>query len=159
MKLKTLEKISRIDYETYIKLGTGTLVQRIENGASAGKSTIFDFVFCVIRELIPSILFSMFFIYKLNKKIMLVILAGYILVFLITKFLLKTLYFIKERILINEEKMNHYLIRCFMEMVTFRINKRFNFEISKAYSAKKEIVNSKVKMTLIHEAFLQYLHL
>lgn len=153
LKLKALEKISRIDYETYIKLGTGTLVQRIENGASAGKSIIFDFVFCVIRELIPSILFSMFFIYKLNKKIMLVILAGYILVFLITKFLLKTLYFIKERILINEEKMNHYLIRGFMEMVTFRINKRFNFEINKAYCAKREIVNSKVKMTLIHEAF------
>lgn len=153
LKLKTLEKISRIDYETYIKLGTGTLVQRIENGAQAGKGIIFNFVFCLIRELIPSVLFSLFFIYELNKKIMIVILSGYIVVFFITKFLLKTLYSIKERILINEEKMNHYLIRGFMEMVTFRINKRFNFEISKAYSAKKEIVNSKVKMTLIHEAF------
>ena len=153
LKLKTLEKISRIDYETYIKLGTGTLVQRIENGAQAGKGIIFNFVFCLIRELIPSVLFSLFFIYKLNKKIMIVILSGYIVVFFITKFLLKTLYSIKERILINEEKMNHYLIRGFMEMVTFRINKRFDFEISKAYSAKKEIVNSKVKMTLIHEAF------
>ena len=45
LKLTALKKISRIDYESYIKLGTGTLVQRIENGASAGKSIIFDFVF------------------------------------------------------------------------------------------------------------------
>ena len=49
--------------------------------------------------------------------------------------------------------MNHFLIRGFMEMVVFRINKRFSYEIEKATLAKKEIVSSKVKMKLIHEAF------
>lgn len=49
--------------------------------------------------------------------------------------------------------MNHYLVRGFMELVVFRMNKRFPYEIEKATKAKEEIVDSKVKMTLIHEAF------
>ncbi len=153
LKLRALKKISRIDYQAYQTTGTGKLVQRIENGAAAGKSVLFSFVFCLLRQLIPSIVFSMFFIYSINKKVMLIILAGYIVVFIITNLLLKVLYQIKEHILTNEEKMNHFLVRGFMEMVVFRINKRFGYEIKKAELAKKEIVNSKVKMTLIHEAF------
>lgn len=153
LKLKALKKISKIDYLMYQTMGTGKLVQRIENGALAGKSILFDFYFCLIRELIPSMLFSMVFIYQISRNIMYTILAGYIVVFIITNLLLKALYQIKERILNNEEKMNHYLIRGFMEMVVFRINKRFSYEIEKANESKKEIVSSKVKMTLIHEAF------
>ena len=153
LKLKALNKISRIDYQVYQSMGTGKLVQKIENGASAGKGVLFDFLFCLFRQLCPSILFSMFFIYSINKRVMLIILTGYIAVFFITNLLLKVLYQIKERILSNEEMMNHILVRGFMEMVVFRINKRFKHEIEKAELAKKEIVNSKVKMTLIHEAF------
>lgn len=153
LKLKALKKIRSIDYQIYQTMGTGKLVQRIENGATAGKGVLFDFAFCVLRELIPSIVFSMIFIYKINKPVMLTVLAGYIIVFIITNLLLKVLYQIKERILNNEEKMNHFLIRGFMEMVVFRINKRFSYEIEKATLAKKEIVSSKVKMKLIHEAF------
>ncbi|MBB2181439.1 ABC transporter ATP-binding protein [Lachnospiraceae bacterium MD1] len=153
LKLKALNKISRIDYQVYQSMGTGKLVQKIENGASAGKGVLFDFLFCLFRQLCPSILFSMIFIYSINKKVMLIILIGYIAVFFITNLLLKVLYQIKERILSNEEMMNHILVRGFMEMVVFRINKRFKHEIEKAELAKKEIVNSKVKMTLIHEAF------
>lgn len=153
LKLKALNKISRIDYQVYQSMGTGKLVQKIENGASAGKGVLFDFLFCLFRQLCPSILFSMIFIYSINKKVMLIILIGYIAVFFITNLLLKVLYQIKERILSNEEMMNRILVRGFMEMVVFRINKRFKHEIEKAELAKKEIVNSKVKMTLIHEAF------
>jgi ATP-binding cassette subfamily B protein len=40
-----------------------------------------------------------------------------------------------------------------MEMVVFRVNKRFKYEIEKATQSKVEIVSSKVKMKLIHEAF------
>lgn len=153
LKLKALKKISRIDYEAYETMGTGKLIQRIENGASAGKGILFDFYLCLIRELVPSIIFSMLFIYRISKTIMYSILAGYVVVFIITNLLLKALYKIKERILSSEEKMNHYLVRGFMEMVVFRINKRFSREIEKAAACKKEIVDSKVKMALIHEAF------
>lgn len=98
----------------------------------------------------------MIFIYRINKIIMWVILIGYIFIFIVTNLLLKRLYRIKEHILLNEEEMNHFLVRGFMEMVIFRINKRFNYEIEKAKFAEKEIVGSKVKMTLIHEAFLLF---
>lgn len=152
-KLKALSKMQRIAYEAYQLLGTGKLVQKIENGAEAGKSILFDYAFCLVRELIPSILFSMFFIYEIDKRIMLVILCGYVLVFLITNILLRLLYQIKEHILLNEEKLNHFLVRGFMELVVFRLNNRFQYEIKKANNAKNEIVNSKVKMKMIHEAF------
>lgn len=153
LKIKALSKMSSINYQDYQGLGTGQLVQRIENGASTGKNILFDYYFCLGRELIPSIIFSGIFIYQISRPIMGVILVGYGIVFMVTHVLLKALYQIKERILINEEKMNHYLVRGFMELVVFRMNKRFPYEIEKATKAKEEIVDSKVKMTLIHEAF------
>ncbi|MET1247167.1 ABC transporter ATP-binding protein [Sporolactobacillus sp. STCC-11] len=153
LKLIALRKISRIDYQAYQTIGTGKLIQRIENGASAGKGVVFDYAFTLIRDIIPSIMFSMIFIYAMNKAIMLAILLGYVFVFIITNLLLKVLYRIKERILTSEETLNHFLVRGFMEMVVFRLNKRFGYERAKAYDARNQIVAAKVKMTLIHEAF------
>lgn len=153
LKIKALKKISKIYYLEYQSIGYGKLIQRVENGASAGKSILFDYCLCLIRELIPSVIFSMIFIYSINRTIMYLILAGYIAVFIVTNLLLKVLYRIKNKILINEEKMNHYLVRGFLEMVVFRINVRFENEIKKAVKSRNVIVDSKVKMTLIHEAF------
>ena len=152
-KLLALRKISKMDYLAYQTIGTGKLVQRIENGATAGKNLLCSFWFCVIRELIPTIFFSIYFIWKINKTITYIILCGYIIVFIMTNLLLKGLYQIKERILTNEERMNHYLVRGFMELIVFRMERQFPREIKKATTAKREIVRSKVKMTMIHEAF------
>lgn len=74
-------------------------------------------------------------------------------VFLITNLLLKGLYQIKEKILTGEEELNHFLVRGFMEMPIFRMKHQFPNEIKKASGAKRVIVSSKVKMTMIHEAF------
>ncbi|PBF65343.1 ABC transporter ATP-binding protein [Clostridioides difficile] len=153
LKLKALEKMSKIDYLEYQKLGTGKLIQKIENGANAGRNIFFNFLLAVVRKIIPSILFSMIFIYRIDKTIMISVLIGYFIVFIITNLLIKALYKIKEHILINEERMNHFLVRGFVEMVVFRVNKRFKYEIRQSESAKKKIIDSKVKMTLIHEAF------
>jgi len=152
-KLLALKKISKINYLSYQKEGIGKLTQRIESGARAGKNLLYDFWFCVIRNLLPTIAFSMYFIWKMSKPITFAILGGYIIIFIITNVLLKVLYQIKERILTNEEQMNHYLVRGFMEMIVFRMEKQFPNEIRKASLAKKEIVRSKVKMNMIHEAF------
>ncbi|WP_201304688.1 hypothetical protein, partial [Escherichia coli] len=113
----------------------------------------FNFLLAVVRKIIPSILFSMIFIYRIDKTIMISVLIGYFIVFIITNLLIKALYQIKEHILINEERMNHFLVRGFVEMVVFRVNKRFKYEIRQSESAKKKIIDSKVKMTWIHEAF------
>lgn len=152
-KLLALRKISRTDYLEYQKIGTGMIVQRIENGADAGRNVVFHFWFSLIRQLIPTVLFSVYFIYKINRKVTYILLAGYVIVFIVTNVLLKFLYEIKERILDNEEKLNHYLIRGFMEMVIFRMERQFQNEIKKASSAKDKIVSAKVKMNMIHEAF------
>ena len=152
-KLLSLRKISTIDYAEYQKTGTGKLVQRIENGSSAGRNVVFHFWLRLIRDLIPTIVFSVYFIWKIDKKVTYVLFAGYILIFIITNILLKFLYKIKEKILNSEELFNHYLVRGFMEMPVFRMSKQFPNEIKKTNKAKEDIVSSKVKMNMIHEAF------
>lgn len=152
-KLKALRKMSIIDYKYYQSLGIGSLIQKIENGASAGRSIVFDFYFRLFRELIPGIVFSLIFIASIDKNIMIYIAIGYVFVFAITNILLKHLYKIKAHILNNEEIFNKYVIRGFMELVVFRTNKRFEYEIGKATNASEEIGKSKTKMKMIHEAF------
>lgn len=152
-KLGALEKISRIRYDAYQMLGTGKLVQRIESGAAAGRNILVDFYLRLIRELLPSIVFSMFFIWRLNPGIMAVLLAGYVVVFLVSNLLLRKLYEIKEKILNREEEFQHFLVRGFQEMVVFRMHRRFGEELLRAQQAKREIVDGKVKITMVHEAF------
>lgn len=153
LKTNAIRKVSVIDYLSYVKIGTGTLIQRIESGAAAGSNILFGFYMRLAGELLPDMLFSIAFIYVISPKAMSVILMGYVIVFIVTNLLLKALYKVKTSILINEEKFNHILVRGLMEMVVFRVNRRFEYEIRKAERACSEIVDSKVKMTLIHEAF------
>ena len=152
-KLLSLRKISTIDYTEYQKIGTGKLVQRIENGSTAGRNVLFNFWLCLIRDLLPTIVFSVYFILKIDKKVTYVLFVGYMLIFIITNILLKFLYKIKEKILNSEELLNHYLVRGFMEMLIFRMSKQFPNEIKKTNNAKESIVSAKVKMNMIHEAF------
>ena len=153
LKLLALYKTSRIDYLAYQSMGTGKLIQRVENGAMAGKNILCQFWFRIARELLPSALFSLFFIYRLNHVIACTVACGYLLVFFITNLLLKLLYRMKERVLDNEELLNHFLTRGFMEMVVFRLNRKFGAEIKKAEKARDQIVRSKIGISFIHEAF------
>ena len=152
-KLLSLRKISTIDYTEYQKIGTGKLVQRIENGSAAGRNVLFNFWLCLIRDLLPTIGFSIYFIWEIDEKVTYVLFVGYTVIFIITNILLKFLYKIKEKILNSEELFNHFLVRGFMEMLVFRMSKQFPSEIKKTRSAKENIVSSKVKMNMIHEAF------
>lgn len=69
-KFLSLRKISTIDYTEYQKIGTGKLVQRIENGSSAGRNVLFNFWLRLIRDLLPAIVFSVYFIWKIDKKLL-----------------------------------------------------------------------------------------
>jgi len=153
LKLLALRKVAVIDYLAYAKLGTGVLIQQIENGAAAGKAILFDFYLRLASELLPAMIFSIIFVFAINHMVMLAILVGYIVVFIVSNILLKALYKVKGNILVNEEKFNHFLVRGFMEMVVFRVNRRFVREIKKAEKASKEIISSTVKVTMVHEAF------
>ena len=101
-KLLSLRKISTIDYTEYQKIGTGKLVQRIENGSAAGRNVLFNFWLCLIRDLLPTIGFSIYFIWKIDEKVTYVLFVGYAFIFIITNILLKFLYKIKEKILNSE---------------------------------------------------------
>ena len=152
LKLAALRKISVVDYLSYTKLGTGTLIQRVENGASAGQN-ILSFYLRLVADSLPAMLFSIIFVFTINRVVTMAILFGYIIVFIVSNLLLKALYKVKENILVNEEKFNHFLVRGFMEMVVFRVNRRFVREIQKTEAASKEIISSTVKVRMVHEAF------
>jgi len=152
LKLAALRKLSVMDYLSYTKFGTGTLIQRIENGSQAGQS-ILGFYLRLAGDLLPGMIFSIVFVFTINRTVMVSILIGYILVFVISNLLLKALYKVKESILVNEEKFNHFLVRGFMEMVVFRVHRRFAKEIQKSEAASKEIISSAVKLRMVHEAF------
>ncbi len=152
-KLLALQKLERIDYSAYQRMGTGLLIQKTESGAQAGRGILFSFAFQVLRSTVPSITFGLWFIGRINPAVMVGIAAGYVLVFAVSNLLLKRLYKIKERILNNEEVLNRLLVRGFMELPVFRVNRRFRREMERAREAAGQIVSAKTKMNLIHEAF------
>ncbi len=152
-KLQALKKMKTIEYLEYQKIGTGILYERVEEGSNAASYNLINFYFKLIRYLIPTTLFSLIYIAKINIKLLLIILLGYLLVMIITKILLKKLYSIKEKVLVNSEILNKHLIRGFMELVVFRTNKKYDSEIKITDNGIKNIVDGKTKIKLVHEIF------
>lgn len=152
-KMCSFEKMETISYLNYEKRNTGELLQVIENGSNAGRSIVMDFYLRLICELIPKMLVSLYFIFFIDKKIIYLVITGYIFVFLITRVLFKYLYRIKEKILTNEEKFNRRFMRGFIEFITFRFNNRFRTEFVEINKEAKEITNKKIDLKMIHELF------
>lgn len=148
-----LKKIKKIDYLEYQKLGTGRLIQKVDDGALASRDIIVNFWLNVFRRLGPNALFSLLFIFNVRKNLLLFVLLGYVIVIIVSNVLLKKLYSLKERILDNQELLNKHLVRGFMELVVFRTNKKFDTEIEITKKGIKEIVDSKTKIKLVHEIF------
>lgn len=124
-KLQSLRKMKTIDYLEYQKIGTGRLSQRVEDGATASRDIMVDFWLKILRWLLPTALFSLVFIYRVKKEYVLFVLGGYVVVILVSNIILKKLYKLKEKILVNQELLNKHLIRGFMELVVFRTNKKY----------------------------------
>ena len=152
-KLQSLKKMKSIDYLEYQKIGTGKLAQKVEDGATAFRDIMIDFWLKLFRWLIPTAFFSLLFIYRVKKEYVLFVLAGYLLVIIISNVLLKKLYKLKEKILLNQESLNKHLIRGFMELVVFRTNKKYDSEIKITKEGIKNIVDAKTKIKLVHEIF------
>ena len=152
-KLAALRKMKAIDYLKYQELGTGLLTQRVEDGATASTSVMIDFYLKIARWLLPTAAFSLFFIYNVEKKLVLFVLLGYVVVILISNLILKKLYALKEKILVNQETLNRHLVRGFMELVVFRTNKKYDTEIQITKDGIKNITDAKTKIKLVHEMF------
>ena len=152
-KLQSLKKMKTIDYLEYQKIGTGRLTQKVEDGATASRDILVDFWLKIFRWLLPTALFSLIFIFRVKKELVLFVFFGYIIVILISNFILKKLYNLKEKILTNQEYLNKHLVRGFMELVIFRTNKKYDTEIKLTKEEIKNITDSKTKIKLVHEMF------
>lgn len=153
LKLASLSRISRMDYLAYRNLGTGELIQTIDNGAQAGSGIVYGFYLRIFHELLPAMLFSMLFIGLYSPTILIVVAGGYLAVFVLTRLLLRYLYAVKESMLANQEKLSRYSVRGFMELVVFRLNRRYKREIERLTGTVDEIVNQSVRIRMIHESF------
>ena len=152
-KLQALKKMKIIDYLEYQKIGTGRLTQRVEDGSIASRDIMIDFWLKIFRYLIPTALFSLYFIFKVKRVLVIFVFLGYIIVVIVSNIVLKKLYSLKKNILFNQEFLNKHLVRGFMELVVFRTNKRFDTEIKVAKNGIKNIVDGKTKIKLVHEIF------
>lgn len=158
-KLQSLKKMKSIDYLEYQKIGTGKLAQKVEDGSTASRDILIDFWLKLFRYLIPTALFSLIFIYRVKKEYVLFVFAGYVIVVIISNILLKKLYKLKEKILVNQEMLNKHLIRGFMELVVFRTNKKYDTEIKITKDGIKNIVDGRTKIKLVHEIFFSVFEL
>ena len=141
-KLQSLKKMKTIDYLEYQKIGTGKLTQKVEDGSIASRDILIDFYLKLFRYLIPTALFSLIFIFRVKKELVLFVFLGYIIVIIVSNLILKKLYKLKENILYNQEYLNKHLVRGFMELVVFRTNKKYDTEIEVSNEGIKNIVNS-----------------
>lgn len=152
-KLQALKKMKTIDYLEYQSLGTGLLTQKVEAGAEASRDILVNYYLKILRWLLPTAAFSLLFIFQVKKELVLFVLLGYVLVIIISNILLKRLYSLKEKILVNQEVLNRHLIRGFMELVVFRTNKKYDTEIEITKAGIKNITDAKTKIKLVHEMF------
>ena len=153
LKLAALRKMETLDFRTYVTLGTGSLVQRIESGAQAGRDVVFGFWLQLFSQLLPEMLSSLLFIALIDRTVTLWLLAGYVAVFAVSNLLLRALYRIKSRILVGEETLSGRLVRGLMELAVFRVNRRYGPELAAAEGSRKGIVSGKTRMLLVHELF------
>lgn len=152
-KNQALKKIETILYNKYQDLGTGKIIQIVENGASAGVNILFNFIIELFYNLVPGLLCSLVVLGVYNKEIMVIIGIGYIFVFIISNTMLKKLYKIQEKVLVESETISDRFVRSLMEVSVFRINRKYKKEIGEINKNAKEIVQSETKVTMIHEFF------
>jgi ATP-binding cassette subfamily B protein len=152
-KLQAMKKVSRIDYLAYQDLGTGELVQVIENGATATKNILNGFFLTIVRGIIPQLIISFVLIGLYDRTIFAVILGLYALLFLLSYRLMIALRRERERLLANQERLSKFSVRGFMEMVVFRINGRFRHEIERVRGHSTAVVRSRARIYGVQELF------
>ena len=151
VKIRALEKISRIDYLAYQDLGTGNLIQIIENGSDAILKIARDFYIATFREGIPQVVIGLFFIQYYDRTLFLTVLGICLLFLLVANSLMRYLRDALERMLNNQERFSRFSVRAFMELVVFRVNGRFQAEIERMRGISDEIVRARVKVFLLQE--------
>jgi ATP-binding cassette subfamily B protein len=152
-KLRAMKKIARIDYLSYQDLGTGQLVQMIENGATATKNILNNFFLDTLRGTLPRVIIAFIFIRYYDQTLFLIILGTYAIWFFLSYRLMNSLRRAVDRMLANQEDFAKYSTRGFMELVVFRVNRRFPKELERVRGISDEFVRSRAKIYLVQELF------
>jgi ABC-type multidrug transport system fused ATPase/permease subunit len=155
-KERSLAKAETIDCSFYMKQGTGKLLQQIEAGAVAGKEIILDFGLRVVREVMPSVLFGLYFISTVDARIVVYVAIGYIGILLASKAMLKKLYSIKESVVVNEEGITRWLARVLTELVTFRVLGKVQSELRDVRAIAAQNTRQSMRMVGVHEFFFAF---
>ncbi len=150
VKLRALEKIARIDFLAYQNLGTGNLIQVIENGAEAVKKILTGFYMENLGGL-GQVVIGLYFIQTYDRELFLAILAGYGVFTLASNWLMQALRAALEKMLSNQEDFSKFSVRAFMELVVFRVNGRFKAEILRLQGISDEIVRARARVYLLQE--------
>jgi ABC-type multidrug transport system fused ATPase/permease subunit len=153
VKLKAMRKIASIDFLAYEDMGTGNLIQVIENGAEATRNILSGFYLNIVRGILPQLIISLFFIRYYDQTLFLLILAGYGVFYVLSYSLMKFLRGEMEKMLSNKEDFSKFSVRAFMELVVFRINGRYKAEFERVRQISDEIVRSRAKVYLLQELF------
>ncbi len=152
-KLRAMKKVSRIDYLAYQDLGTGQLVQLIENGATATKNILNNFFLDLLRGTLPRVIIAFAFIRYYDQTLFFIILGTYAIWFFLSYRLMNALRRAVDRMLANQEDFSKYSTRGFMELVVFRVNRRFQKEFERVKSISDEYVSSRARIYLVQELF------
>ena len=152
-KLRAMKKIAGIDYLAYQNLGTGQLVQLIENGASATKSILNGFYLSLVRSMLPGMIISFAFINYYDRTLLVMILVLYAGLFFASYYLMNYLRRAVDQMLARQEDFSKFSTRGFMELVVFRINGRFQKELERVKNLSDEYVRSRARIYLVQELF------
>ena len=152
-KLRAIKKIMHIDYLAYQTLGTGNLIQVIENGAPAVKNIFNGFYLQIVRSIIPSIVITFAFIGYYDRTLLFIIFGLYVILFFLSYYLMVVLQRETDKILSQQEDFSKFSVRGFMELIVFRINGRFRHEYERVRAISDDIVRGQAKIYLVQELF------
>lgn len=158
-KILAIDKVSKINFLDYANYGTGKIIQIVENGSEAGKNILFGFFIEIFYSLVPGLLFSLIVLGTYSIRIMFVIGIGYVVIFIVSNLMLKKLYNIKEKVLIETEWTSNKYVRALMETMIFRVNRKYKQEKADIGKAYDEIIKSETKVVMIHEFFFAFFYL
>ncbi|MEM7029214.1 MAG: ABC transporter ATP-binding protein [Chloroflexota bacterium] len=153
VKLRAMKKIMGIDFLAYQNLGTGNLIQLVENGASATRGILMGFYLDILRGVLPGLIITFMFIRFYDETLFLVILGSYVILFLLSYYLMIFLRREMDKMLDSQEDFSKFSVRGFMELVVFRVNNRFKQEYERVKNISDDIVRSQAKIYLVQELF------
>ena len=155
-KLEAMKKATLVDFASAKSYGTGALLQRIEAGASAGRQMVCDFWLRALREVLPDIIFGLWFISRMDFRIALAVLLGYVVLLATTNLMLRRLYALKRDAVVDDELINRSISRIIMEFVSVRILGLGSRELAKTRRLCSENTNRSAKVVATHEFFFAF---